>query len=560
MPLLCDRLEELSIEYLRGDLNSELQANFENHLQICQKCKYKFLLIKKNFKTVLTQSKLPMNFNNMVMNSIDKSRYMKTQAMKLRKRLILTTAVLLTLGIITGFSEPLGQKIDNLIYKLQGHKWFKGFETRSMEGRLNLEKAKEIFEKYTSEVDVVLSNMKPGEVKTLELKEEAMEDLYLKLYKGDTNDVVNLCINDEELRVKGESTVSFGINSSTVDTVIQQGTFIALFDPLPSDNAVVSVVDIDNATGSLHVFYHWDNTNFAGIQLSPSATLSKGSKKEIINIQQFEAIYEDNASPSGKEGQITLYLGENKLLKALVLIAKYTDTMNKERFIALANTIKFYNEDANMIKSLTPENFFLGVLDTRVEKHYAEFINTLNISNKNFNIKIADGVKLEGYEKTKENRNYALVYNNKSLNELSKHSNYPLLVHRDLFDKASEHIMRIEGQGYLKSKTAHGSLSFKVGKKIMHGGYLITEYVGRAAKYTPLDIIMDDLSGWGKNVDLFFDKSSNPYIVYKTSDAVVFRTITTIENRHVLYQIFIPEEMLQKKNYETFINELQVLN
>lgn len=560
MSLLCNRIEEFSIEYLRGELSRELKISFDRHLELCSKCKRKFMLIKENFTTVYTKSKLPDNFNTMVMNSIDKSKYVKNRVIAPRKRLLLAAAVIVTVGIIAGFSEPLGQRIESLIYKLQGHKFYKGFDFTNEETKLNMEKSKEIYSKYITVVDEMLSNMKPGEVKTLELKEEAMAGLYLKLYKGDTNDIVNCCIDEERWRVRGEITMAFGTSSSSAEKIIEEGSFIALFDPLPADNASMSVKNIDNKTGSLTTYYEWDKTNHVSIQLSPTAVLPKSPQKELINIQQFEGIYEDINYQTGKEGQITIYMGDNKLLKALVIRTKYTDTMNKEKFIALVKTIKLYNEDANTIKPLNPESFFLGVLDVRVEDYYSEFMNVLNGKSRNFNIKVAEGVKLEGYEKTKENRNYALVYNNKSLNELSKYSNYPLLIHKDIFDKATGNTVKITGHGYSKSKEIFGFLDYKMGDKSKYGGYEIFEYKGRSMKYSDLDIIMEDFSGWNMETELIFDKKKNPYLVYKTSEAVVFRTVTTIDNKHVLYQIHLPKEILQDKSYEDFVNELQILH
>jgi hypothetical protein len=558
MMVLCNRIEELSLEYLREELGKELKIDFEKHLELCSQCKKKFMIIRSNFRKQYSSIELPEDFNSRIMNSIDKNRYRRKGTIQIRKRIALTAAAVVTLGLITGFSEPISSKINELIYKIQGRVNVSKLQLTTKATKLNQEKANDIYEKYASVAEETLKTMKPGEIKTIELDNEEISGLILKLYKSDKNDVVNLCIGDEEWRVKGEHLIIFETNKTTVEKIIEEGSFIAVLDPLPDDKTTVEVNDM-RQSGILSTNYKLGDGSVIGVQLAKSSNFARETNRELVKSNALEGIYEEFEEKNGREGRVSFFLGEDAKQRALVIRTIYTQQMTKERFLEIAKNIKLYNESANKNEQPTPKEYFKGIVDLRLADKYDEFLKKVRDKSANFNIKIDEGVTLSGYKNTDIDNQYGIEYENKSFEDIVQYMNYPLLVNKDIFSQSIGNKIRITGYGYSEAKTIHGWLDYKFGKERKSITLQVFPIQRALSKYSIMDITIEQVSEWEMESSIILDRNNNAYIIYKGQENTVFRTIKKYNNRYVTFQIIVPPEILKGKTYETFINELEFL-
>jgi hypothetical protein len=559
MMVLCNRIEEFSVEYLREELCKDLKIDFEKHLELCSECKNKFMLIKANFKKPYTSMELPVDFNSRIMNSIDKSRYKRNRTIQIRKRIVLAATVIVTLGLVTGFSEPISNKINELIYKIQGRLNVSKLESTTKATKLTQEKAKEIYEGYANVAEETLKTMKVGDVKTIELDNEEISGIILKLYKSDKNDVVNLCIGDEKWRVKGEHLIIFETNKTTVEKIIDEGSFIAVLDPLPDGKTTIEVNDMRQQTGRLFINHKFGDGSIIGVELAKSSNFTTETNRELVKLNALEGIYEEVEGKNGREGRVSFFLGEDAKQRALVIRTMYSQQMTEERFLEIIRNIKFYNESANKNEQPTPKEYFKGVVDLRLADKYDEFLKKVRDKSANFNIKIDEGVTLSGYKNTDINYQYGIDYENKSFEDIVQYMNYPLVVNKDIFSQSIGNKVRITGYGFSEAKIIHGWLDYKFGKERKIITFEVFPIQRALSKYSIMDITIEQVSEWEMESSIILDRNNNAYIIYKAQENTVFRTIKKYNNRYITYQISVPPEILKDTPYETFINELEFI-
>ncbi len=630
--MMCNDIPGIIIRKLQNELNVKEKKKLDKHLKKCIECRRKYYFITANYDPSLgtasclaakesreTDSKLIIGYNqneliHNVMSGIDTYRYnisanrnnaQVSNNMKTKIRwAFVCLAVIISLSI-TAFAKPIYKSLTELLGEISiNHNYYlkqatggiekttpkKKTETEIKDMQKSLAEADILYDKYKYKVDEIITEMKPGELRTLNFEGER-DDFYVGLGKGIESKTIIYGIkgNSGHIRVEGIPTsyrARADSKDMSIEELIHQGYFTPVLEYLPegyefsgvgfSKDEISSITYRNNKTDEN------DYNDYISIYLATDrVNIDDDAEKTLELINGYQAIYMEEEAVGNRFGKFIIYLGDNKRLKVLTLAANLKEgSLEKSDLYNMAQNIRYYNEESNEI---TYNGYFKNVKDTVPQQKLDEFFEKVEKGEKDIRIQLEDDVRLSRKAGSGKSETYYIEYFGNDQGKIKQYSNYPMLMNLEIFKDSMLENLAIIGFGYKWDKEVHFSIKSResIGaNKNKSSANRLNDTIARIDArvldsrlklYPVFDVVIDDyvscMNSEVRYEELIFDKNNHPYIVTeaKSTDAKTgketifgryFRTVKETAGDYVHYNITIPYTMLKDMSDQEFIDGL----
>jgi hypothetical protein len=481
--MICKMIDELSINYLDQEMSPYDTDKFQKHIRKCPKCRVKFNIIKNNYKTEGYNKPKMISIADQVMKKIDKDLYAANKGKALKKRLAVVVVCILILVTGTVYAEDIYKTYQELASRMFVDRERLGISVRNRIANGSLEEeeyVEKIYQQYAQQAEQQAKALKTGDILKLSY-EESEGTFQINIARGEAGNFVSYGFKDHKLffndyaKAYEQQLFEHAISRtnkeyySSEEALIDTGEITAIPGYLPKgyklSECFRSFVS-DSGHGQIGLRYELDEKNRVSL-LFLSGKMGEGPNGpgELIYINGKQAFYSEHLNNGIASRIISIYLGDGLRFPTLNI---YSDNLDKDELQKIAESIKLYNEDANLLEN--GPDYFVGIKDARILEHADDYINSLRKGSIEFSFKIDKNIE---FFKRSSNDTYYIQYNNVNYNDIKELLYLPVKLDSKILDEYKLRRVQVLGKPYARQKEEF--YQFEKGKSNIT---LMTEKIG----------------------------------------------------------------------------------
>lgn len=548
--MLCKMIDELSLEYMEKELGESQSKKLLNHLKKCGKCMIKYNLINGNYtpernigdyesRTISSYIKNNGDIAKEVMSRIDKSLYEKNRIKIRKKRIIIAVAclmIILTASINAKSIHKTYEELKEIMF-VSKERLIENL-TKNMRINQLLEDEdyiKQIYNKFSGNIEAQIDGLKTGMIKTFEYEEENGVFL-IAAAKGREGNFITYGFKDHKMF---HNDYNIEINQKRVNPFLNREYFSSIDDLVKSGEMAVypgyvpdgyefteCFRNLSNTLRTVAIAYENSENNWVKFGfITGRIAEGDGGPGELLEINGRQAFYSEQVNYGNKFNQLAIYLGDGMRFPTLVVSS---NVLGKGDIIKIAENLELVNEDKNSIEN-NPD-YFVNIKDKRILDYADEYMRYIKSGKSDFSFKIDENT--EFYKRSQDNT-YNISYSNTNYNDIREYLYTPLKIDNKILNEYNLEFAQVIGQPYAASKKE--TYHFKKGDNRLT---IMMDVIGTTNSFTnKVDALLDNIfaSEHCFIYQPFYGSSDQLYYYLNVDDYKEIRTV--FEEDGYLYRV-----------------------
>lgn len=604
----CSTILERSIQYLDDALGEKEKLDFEVHIDRCEACNKKYLLISSNYDTTINLESVPSDFKESLMIKMKEYKNSTFQPKIMKPKAVLLSICLLIGITATVFAKPLYKSLEQLIQGLGREvdmEFLSAPASRCISAELIAEeRAKEIFIKNQEHIESIINHMKVGEVKSLQYK-DGKDILKIRVGIGSKSRSIGYAMNNsggfrmiEGIEYLESREKFYTAQKKVLHKLIDNGYFVPAIQGLEQEYKLAHIFTKHNDIPKMKAVDSLIYENRLGLQSvelnfnDENIIKNADFKRSLEEVNGLQAIYEQGELHGKAYSRLHIILGEDKRQKVLTIGEYLTPgSLTKEELLKIARSIRFFNVQNNnpsredqILYVDTNKEFKMLVeekeefsyeqislkdfRDPRIRKVTDAYISRVQKRERKFTMNPASDITL-----TRRAGAFLIEYKRPDYEDMLRWYKLPLFIYKDLYEHSvidsvlvaggeKQDISDINIIYRFKEQGDKESNEKEVSNFSVYMSENLNPYKDSIHKYPILDIMIDQFvsSSPMQQIYLVYDEENHPYIIRDGYQGIIcISTIKKINGKYIEYGMNLPRAFVDEVGMDKFVRGFKII-